>query len=303
MFEHRPNLIAIRSFMVVLCLALLAASFDSAGESADSAQVGALPVAPTPPPTTLGTWINVTPSGVNLTDTLSCANYGAETVQVDPMHPSNLYTEFNCQGIWKSTDYGATWTGPINKGINGAMVSDCAGGITIPPSSTATALTIYASCIRGSGIGFWKSVNGGVKWTRYVVAPTSGQDYYPPVVDPYDENHLVMAGHEMNSLVESVDGGHHWSNVSVANGMLENGGTGAIFFINTGNASTTRGTWLWMAQGSGGLYGTWRQQIVALHGFKWIKTNIPMALHKFISLITTVLFIWRDNTRLLVRAF
>ena len=270
MFEHRPNLIAIRSFMVALCLALLAASFDSAGESANSTQVSALPVAPTPPPTTFGTWINVTPSGVDLTDTLSCANYGVETVQVDPMHPSNLYTEFNCQGIWKSTDYGATWTGPINKGTNGAMVSDCAGGITIPPSSAASALTIYESCTRGSGIGFWKSVNGGVNWTRYVVAPTSRQDYYPPVVDPYDENHLLMAGHEMNSLVESVDGGHHWSNVSVANGMLENGGTGAIFFINKGNASATRGTWLWMAQGSGGLHGTWR---TANSGETWVQVD------------------------------
>src|SRR5713226_4079112 len=82
---------------------------DSAGESANSAQVSALPAAPVsnPAPTTFGTWINVTPSVVNLIGVLACGNYGSETVQVDPMHPSNLYTEFNCQGIWKSTDYGA----------------------------------------------------------------------------------------------------------------------------------------------------------------------------------------------------
>ncbi len=35
-------------------------------------------------------------------------------------------------------------------------------------------------------------------------------------------------------------------------------GTGAIFFINTGNAGTTRTTFLWMGQASGGTYGTWR---------------------------------------------
>jgi len=264
MFKH-PNRIAVRSFTV--CLTLLAAS---GAESADSTQVGALSVTSTPPTTTPGTWINVTPSGVNLTDTLSCMNYGTETVQVDPIHPSNLYTEFDCQGLWKSTDYGATWIGPINRGTNGAMVGDCAGGITIPPSSTARGLTIYESCIRGSGTGFWKSVDGGVKWTRYVVAPTSRQDYYPPVVDPYDENHLLMAGHEMNTLVESVDGGHHWTNVSLANGMLENGGTGGIFFINTSNASTTRGTWLWIAQASGGLYGTWR---TSNDGTTWVQVD------------------------------
>jgi hypothetical protein len=209
---------------------------------------------------------------VNLIGVLACGNYGTETVQVDPMHPSNLYTEFNCQGIWKSTDYGATWTGPINTGSNGTTISDCAGGITVAPSSTANVPTIYESCIRGSGTGFWKSVDGGVNWTRYFVAPSgsSRQDYYPPVVDPYNENHLLMAGHEQDFVVESVDGGQTWSNVSIASGMLENGGTGAIFFINTGNAATTNGTWLWMAQQSGGVYGTWRTNNA---GTSWVHVD------------------------------
>jgi hypothetical protein len=238
-------------------------ALNSAGESANSGQASTLPVAPPPPapaPTAFGTWTNVTPSAVNLTSSLSCSNFGTETVQADPAHPSNLYVQFFCQGIWKSTDYGATWNGPINTGTNGAQVGDCAGGITISPGSTASVPTIYQACTRGSGTGFWRSVDGGVNWTRYAVAPSgsSRQDYYPPVVDPYNQNHLLMAGHEMNYLVESVDGGQTWTNVSVANGMLQNGGTGSIFFINTGNASSTRGTWLWMAQQSGGVYGTWR---------------------------------------------
>ncbi len=249
-------------------------ALDSAGESANSAQVSALPTAPVsnPPPTTFGTWTNVTPSGVDLTDTLSCGNYGTQSAQVDPLHPSNVYTEFMCQGIWKSTDYGATWTGPINTGANGATVSDCAGGITVAPGTGGGVPTLYESCIRGSGFGFWKSVDGGVNWTNYFVAPSgsSRQDYYPPVVDPYDSNHLLMAGHEQDYLVESVDGGQTWANVSIASGMLENGGTGAIFFINTGNASTTRGTWLWMAQQSGGIYGTWR---TANNGGTWTKVD------------------------------
>jgi hypothetical protein len=247
---------------------------NSTVESANSAQVSATPAAPAsnPPPTAFGTWINVTPAGVHLANDLPCGNYGAESMQVDPAHPSNLYVEFHCQGIWKSTDYGATWTGPINTGANGAAVSDCAGGISIPPVSTASVPTLYESCIRGSGMGFWKSVDGGVNWTRYFVAPsgTSRQDYYPPVIDPYDENHLLMAGHEMDYLVESVDGGQNWTNVHIDNGMFENGGTGAIFFINTGDAASTRGTWLWMAQVSGGLFGTWR---TANNGAAWVHVD------------------------------
>jgi hypothetical protein len=243
-------------------------AINSAGESANSAQVSAVPSPP--PPTTFGTWTNVTPSGVDLTGSLPCGNFGAATVQADPAHPSNLYTEFNCQGIWKSTDYGVTWTGPINTGTNGAAVGDCSGGIAISPYSTASVPTIYESCVRGAGIGFWKSVDGGVNWTRYVVTPTNRQDYYPPVVDPYDENHLLLTGHEQDSIVESVDGGQNWTAISMANGMLQNGGTGFIFFVNTGNATTTRGTWLWIAQQSGGSYGTWR---TVNSGATWVQVD------------------------------
>ncbi len=229
-------------------------ALNSAGESANSAQVSATPN----PNLTTGTWTNVTPAGVDLTDTLSCSNFGTQSVQVDLAHPSNVYTQFHCQGIWKSTDYGMTWTGPINTGNNAAPVTDCAGGIAVAPDSTAAVPTVYESCIRGSGLGFWKSTDGGVNWTQYVIAPTSRQDYWPPVFDPYDVNHLLMSAHEFNSLVESVDGGQTWTSIPLASGMLQTGATGFLFFINTGTASSTRTTWLWIGQSNAGTIGTWR---------------------------------------------
>jgi fibronectin type 3 domain-containing protein len=243
-------------------------AFNSSGESANSAQVVAVP---NPPPPTSGTWINVTPAGVDLTDNL-CGNGGTQSVEADPSNPSNLYAEFNCQGIWKSTDYGATWTGPINTGRNAGKVSDCVGGITVLPSGTAGHPTMYQGCIQGSGEGFWKSVDGGVNWTNHFVAPGGlfRQDYYAPVVDPYDENHLIMAGHEHDSIVESVDGGQKWTAVPLDNGMLTDGRTGFVFFINTGDAATTRGTWLWIGEQSGGLNGTWR---TANSGATWVQVD------------------------------
>ena len=250
----------------------VASAINSAGESANSAEASATPSPP--PPTVFGTWINVTPAGVDLVSNLQCGNFGATTIQADPAHPSDLYIEFNCQGIWKSVDYGLTWTGPINTGTNGAAVGDCSGGIAISPYSTANVPTVYETCFRGNGTGFWKSVDGGVNWTRYVVAPSgTRQDYFPPVTDPYDETHLLMAGHEQDFVVESINGGQNWTPVSIAAGMKQNvSGTasGAIFFIDTGSVSTTRGNWLWMGQQSGGTYGTWR---TINGGATWVQVD------------------------------
>jgi hypothetical protein len=245
-------------------------AINSIGEGANSAEVSAIPSVP--PPTNFGTWVDVTPSNADLTTAFPCGNAGAVTVQADPANPGNLYTQFNCQGIWKSTDYGVTWTGPINTGANGAAVGNCSGGISISPISTSSVPTIYESCLR-VGEGSWKSVDGGVNWTSLFIAPTgpTRQDYYPPVFDPYDQSHLLMCGHENGgNLVESVDGGQNWTNVTLDNGMMEPNGTCVVYFVNTGTASSTRGTWLWLAQVSGGLYGTWR---TANNGASWVHVD------------------------------
>jgi hypothetical protein len=217
-----------------------------------------------------GVWTNVTPSGVDLTNPLDCGNYGTITSVSDPARPSNLYTQFNCQGVWKSIDYGNTWTGPINTGSGGSGVRG-AGGLAIAPGGSGQPPILYSAGIRGTGTGFWKSTDGGVSWTNYNVAPGgSRQDFYPPVVDPYSGNHLLMNGHEMNLIVQSVDGGQTWTAVPMAAGMNENGGTGFLFFVNTGNAGTTANTWLWTAQGTGGAIGTWR---TASGGSSWTKVD------------------------------
>ena len=210
-----------------------------------------------------GVWVNATPSNVDLSGGGNgfpgCGNFGTTTVAVDPAHPSDLYAEFNCQGIWKSTDFGQTWNGPINTGPGGATAGNCAGGITLALGPAGQPPILYETCIRGLGLGFWRSTDGGVSWTNFQVTPTPGrQDYYAPAVDPYDSNHLIMAGHEMDALVQSTDGGTTWTSISLDPGMDENGGTGFITFINTGNAGTTRITWLWMGQQTGGTIGTWR---------------------------------------------
>jgi hypothetical protein len=208
--------------------------------------------------THVSTWVDVTPSNVSLTRG-SCGNYGTQSIQVDPNRPADLYAQFMCQGVWKSSDAGRTWTGPINVGTNGAIAGDCAGGIALASAGPASTPTIDQSCIRGLGTGFWRSIDGGVDFTRFDVEPGGPrQDFYPPAVDPYDARHLIMAGHEMNLLVQSIDGGESWASVTTDPGMKQKGGTASIHFIDTSDKSTTRTTWLWLAQLTGGTIGTWR---------------------------------------------
>ena len=225
---------------------------------------------PAPDPAN-GIWTDVTPSGIDLVnELLPCANYGSITMLVDPARPSNLYTQFHCQGVWKSIDYGLTWSGPINTGRGGAGASG-AGGMAIARGADGQRPVLYSAGIRGTGLGFWKSTDGGESWTNYRVVPSGDrQDFYPPAVDPLNGDHLIMSGHEMNVIVQSTDGGRTWSSVPMADGMRQNGGTGFLFFINTGDAATTAKTWLWTAQATGGTIGTWR---TSNGGADWVRVD------------------------------
>jgi hypothetical protein len=217
-----------------------------------------------------GKWVNVTPVNVNLANDLDCGNFGTITMIADPARPSDLYTQFHCQGVWKSSDHGLTWSGPINTGRGGSGVKG-AGGLAIARGPEGQPPLLYSAGIRGTGMGFWKSTDGGVSWTRHIVgSPRDPQNFYPPVVNPYNANHLIMAGHHRSMIVRSVDGGHTWTEASMNAGMKQSGGTGAIFFIDTGNPVTAAQTWLWTAEGTGGKIGTWR---TADAGATWTRVD------------------------------
>ena len=217
-----------------------------------------------------GRWVNVTPAGVDFTNDLNCGNFGTFTMIADPERPPNLYTQFFCPGVWKSTDFGLTWTGPINAGRGGSGVKE-AGGLAIARGPEGQPPILYSAGIRETGLGFWKSTDDGVSWTRYIVGPgRDQQNFYPPTVDPYNADHLIMAGHHRSMIVRSVDGGRTWTEAPMAPGMKQGGGTGAIFFINTGDPATTADTWLWTAEGTGGKIGTWR---TADAGATWTRVD------------------------------
>ena len=127
--------------------------------------------------------------------------------------------------------------------------------------------TLLEACIRGN-YGYWRSLDGGVNWTHYSAGntPNGVEDYYPPVVDPYNQQHLLMAAHEANRLVESFDQGQTWT-AKTLSPLMTDTGTAFPFFIDTGNATTTAQTWLYITQDS---KGTWR---TSNSGATWQKVE------------------------------
>ena len=210
---------------------------------------------------TVGEWKDVTPAGISLTNAdFNNDNYGAQDVLVDPARPSDLYAFFCHQGVYKSTDYGQTWK-KVNLGTNGAKIdSGKPWGSAIDTDrcrDPSTPPTLYAAGSQGS---FWRSRDGGVNWESFPL-PEDGkprpQDGYDVDVDPYDGEHLILGFHEESGLAESTDGGETWRSVALDAGM-SSGVSWYAFFIDTGDAASTRKTWLMIAQATGGTDGTWR---------------------------------------------
>src|SRR6186713_2017839 len=116
-------------------------------------------------------WTDVTPAGISLTQSdFNNDNYGAQDVLVDPVRPSDLYAFFCHQGVYKSTDYGQSWT-KVNTGENGDVIdSGKPWGEAIETNRCRdpnTPPTLYSTGSQGQ---FWKSTDGGVNW-RSIALP------------------------------------------------------------------------------------------------------------------------------------
>jgi hypothetical protein len=129
-----------------------------------------------------GTWTDVTPSGADLANELSCGNFGAITMVVDPARPSDFLRSSIVRGSGSRSTMASH--GPA-RSIPG-MAEPGLAELAIARGPDGEPPILYSAGIRGTGVGFWKSTDGGVSWTKYRVAPDGDrQDFYPPVVDPY----------------------------------------------------------------------------------------------------------------------
>ena len=191
-----------------------------------------------------GRWENVTPASVSLDPQTPGGgdNYGVQDLLADPMRPQDLYAFICYQGVWRSTDYGLTWT-QVNRGEGWGKP----WGAAIQPTTQRDprlAPILYATASLVPGV--LKSADFGKTWVTYRMPPEviDGRGYpYSVDIDPYDPEHILVAFHESPDIAESTTGGKSWKLIRTPRGS-----SFYPFFIRTGNRDTTRRTWLAVPQ-------------------------------------------------------
>jgi hypothetical protein len=208
------------------------------GDAGGGPDVGPLPPDPcvaagTCPP---GVWVNVTPPDMPAAVLRPTANvFGPGSIVGDPARPSDLYVGGSSAGLWKSSDYGNSWTR-----INDTL-PDVPRGAVIAVAGTTPA-TIWAAGYNT----IYKSVDGGVTFAQTPLTVS----LYSLKVDPNDATHLISGLHEADGIVESTDAGASFQ--AVGGTSFPTGGISWYpYFVDTGNAATTRRTWFAIAQNGG----------------------------------------------------
>jgi hypothetical protein len=194
----------------------------------------------------VGAWEQITPPGVSLPGPADAA-FGTNRFAVDPTNAGTLYLGTTEQGIWKTTDCGATWI-HVNTGRNGKSLDvGRQWTVVIDPVDPQVmyANAGYGSCVASTGLcssGLFKSTNAGVDWDEVwphnAPDPKSANGFVGDVrMDPKDHLHLLLGFHEAGGIAESNDAGASWQLVAGWDGA------GSWFLDSTTWLSSKNGLW------------------------------------------------------------
>ena len=128
-----------------------------------------------------------------------------------PSQPNVFYMGVCNGGVWKTNDFGRTWTPIFDQQPTGSI-----GVVAVAPSDPNV---VYVGCGEGlqrpdlsTGDGVYKSTDAGKTWTH--LGLRDGQQIPQLIVDPRNPDRLFVAvlGHpygpnEERGIFRSVDGG------------------------------------------------------------------------------------------------
>ncbi|MGA9852967.1 MAG: glycoside hydrolase [Gammaproteobacteria bacterium] len=134
-----------------------------------------------------------------------------------PSEPSVFYFGADDGGVWKSTDYGNSWTPIFDQEPTGSI-----GALAVAPSDPNI---IYVGTGEGNirpdqatGMGVYKSADAGKTWTFIGLGET--EDISQIAVDPHDADRVFVAalGHVYGpnperGIFRSTNGGKTWQKV------------------------------------------------------------------------------------------
>ncbi|OJV12603.1 MAG: hypothetical protein BGO21_02325 [Dyadobacter sp. 50-39] len=174
-----------------------------------------------------------------------------ERLQVDPNLGSTLFLGSSTDGLWKSTNYGSSWSKLGSFPVSSSPIGS--GGISFvlfdkssSASGTATK-TIYVGVLQ-TGTNLYKSTDGGATWTAVSGQPTN----LMPHQAARASNGIIYISYSDASGPNNVGGGavwklnpssNAWTNISPPSGQ---GGYGGIS-VDAQNANhvivSTLGRW------------------------------------------------------------
>ena len=214
----------------------------------------------------VGTWDSITPPGVSLSTT-GVFNTGVNAFAFDPNNTATLYLGTCAQGIYKSTDCGATWV-HINTGVNGPGLNDGRNWtLEVDPIDSS----VYVNSGYGGPGGVLKSTNGGVDWTNLFPAGSefdklAGNFVEFIAIDPNDHKHLLVSAHNSctgaaagggTCFANTTDGGATWRMIK---------GTSEMYFEGLTQTIIDAKTWLVFTNGI---------FVTTDAGATWTKTPVP----------------------------
>jgi len=148
-----------------------------------------------------GVWTNITPPIPGLSST-----YGTTNLAIDPSNHGVLYATADQNGLWKSTNCGASWVRLGKPPAVGASPSnryttpylDSPIEVLVDPGDSAHLIATQG--VRGTALGFWVSHNSGATWTTptafYNLSQTTAtNDVTQFSVDPSNFNHIIVGSH------------------------------------------------------------------------------------------------------------